>query len=235
MDENLNNNGVNTYPQQPGFQATPEGSLPQQTPYSAPMGNDGMQGNGNYYNAQSAPYTQQGQNTYYQQQQYAGQSPAGIQNPAFFAQQQNSQVLNPRQNVMPMQQGYPMNQGMNMEGKKFCKHCGSIIDKDCIVCPVCGKQVEELRTNAAAQPNIIINNENKNVNTNMNVMYGRGKPRSKWTALLLCLFLGFVGAHKFYDGKVGMGILYLCTMGLFGVGVVIDLIGILLRPNPYYV
>lgn len=32
-----------------------------------------------------------------------------------------------------------------------------------------------------------------------------------------------------------MGILYLCTMGLFGIGWIIDLFAILGKPNPYYV
>lgn len=27
-------------------------------------------------------------------------------------------------------------------GKKYCKHCGELIDEDCVVCPKCGKQVE---------------------------------------------------------------------------------------------
>ena len=46
-------------------------------------------------------------------------------------------------------------------------------------------------------------------------------------ALLLCIFLGFFGAHKFYLGKIGMGILYLLTGGLFGFGWIIDIIMIL--------
>ena len=45
--------------------------------------------------------------------------------------------------------------------------------------------------------------------------------------LLLCIFLGTLGAHKFYRKKIGMGILYLFTMGLFGVGVLVDLIKII--------
>ena len=40
--------------------------------------------------------------------------------------------------------------------------------------------------------------------------------------LCLCLLLGWVGAHKFYAGKMGMGILYLCTFGLLGFGWIID-------------
>ena len=40
----------------------------------------------------------------------------------------------------------------------------------------------------------------------------------------LCLFLGWLGAHKFYAGNTGMGILYLLTFGLFGFGWIIDII-----------
>lgn len=51
----------------------------------------------------------------------------------------------------------------------------------------------------------------------------------------MCLFLGFLGAHKFYERKYGMGLLYLLTFGLAGWGWLIDLIVLLGKPNPYYV
>ena len=38
------------------------------------------------------------------------------------------------------------------------------------------------------------------------------------TELLLCLFLGWAGAHKFYQKKKGLGFLYLLTFGLFIIG-----------------
>ena len=113
------------------------------------------------------------------------------------------------------------------ENKKYSKHCGELIDKDCIICPKCGKQVEELKRSSES---IIINNTNT---ASVNTVGGREK--NKWIAFLLCLFLGGLGAHKFYEGKVGMGILYLFTLGLFGIGALIDLIVILCKPNPYYV
>ena len=59
--------------------------------------------------------------------------------------------------------------------------------------------------------------------------------KDKWISFLLCWFLGGWGAHKFYEGKIGMGILYLLTGGLCGIGWFIDIIVILCKPNPYYV
>ena len=116
--------------------------------------------------------------------------------------------------------------------QKYCKHCGKLIDKECVICPHCGKQVEQL---SQGQPNIVIQNTNTNTNTNINAAGRRGKRCSKWTAFFLCLFLGFLGAHKFYEGKTGQGILYLLTFGLAGIGWIIDIIAILLKSDPYYV
>lgn len=44
------------------------------------------------------------------------------------------------------------------------------------------------------------------------------KPKSSKTEFLLCLFLGWAGAHKFYIGKILLGILYLFTFGFFLIG-----------------
>ena len=59
--------------------------------------------------------------------------------------------------------------------------------------------------------------------------------RDKWIAFLLCLFLGGFGFHKFYEGRIIWGIIYLFTGGLFGVGWIIDCIILLFKPNPYYI
>ena len=59
-------------------------------------------------------------------------------------------------------------------------------------------------------------------------------PKSKWVAFFLCLFFGVLGIHKFYEGRVLLGIVYLLTLGLCGVGVIIDLVILLFKPTPYF-
>lgn len=115
----------------------------------------------------------------------------------------------------------------NESPTKFCKFCGEKIHIDAIVCVKCGRQVEILQN---GQERVVINN----VNTNSNI-YGYGNPKSKLVSLLLCFFLGYIGAHKFYEGKFKMGLLYLVTVGLFGVGILFDFIALIFKPNTYYI
>lgn len=128
---------------------------------------------------------------------------------------------------------------------KFCKHCGTKIPIDAVICTACGRQVENLVNQNQSQPQIVINNSSQSVsqasainnNTNINGgrIYIRGKAKNKWVALTLCILLGYFGAHKFYEGKTKIGIVYLCSVGLFGIGWIIDIILLLTKPNPYYV
>lgn len=66
--------------------------------------------------------------------------------------------------------------------RKYCHACAAVLDARAVVCPKCGVA----QTVAAAD--------------------GR---KERITAALLAIFLGGVGAHKFYLGKTGSGILYL--------------------------
>ena len=47
------------------------------------------------------------------------------------------------------------------------------------------------------------------------------------TTLLLCLFLGYLGIHRFYTGSVAIGVVQLFTFGGCGIWTLIDFIMIL--------
>ena len=87
--------------------------------------------------------------------------------------------------------------------KVKCPICGAPLENES--CSYCGFVIEHLTT------------------TEIDVLHGISR-KSRMEALLLCIFLGGIGGHQFYVGKVGMGMLYLCTIGLFGVGWAIDII-----------
>jgi len=51
-----------------------------------------------------------------------------------------------------------------------------------------------------------------------------GSGKSQLVALLLAIFLGLLGIHRFYLGYIGIGIIQLLTGGLFGIWWIIDII-----------
>lgn len=72
----------------------------------------------------------------------------------------------------------------------------------------------------------ILKQQKESVNTN--------RALRKETAYFLCLLGGWAGAHKFYEGKTALGVLYLFTFGLFGAGWIFDLIAILSKKEDTY-
>lgn len=64
--------------------------------------------------------------------------------------------------------------------------------------------------------NNLSNLTNQNQNQNTNVVYQSGSVVNKIAYLLITFFLGGIGIHKFYAGKVGLGIIYVlfCWTGI---------------------
>jgi TM2 domain-containing membrane protein YozV len=88
----------------------------------------------------------------------------------------------------------------------FCSNCGKEIEDGSEFCPNCGNSFKEGSVKKCIQ-------EDKN------------KSESSWIAtLLLCIFLGNIGVHRFYTGNIGTGLLMLFTCGGCGVWTIVDLI-----------
>lgn len=95
----------------------------------------------------------------------------------------------------------------------FCTYCGSEMPKE--------KEAVNITDNRST----VINNYYSQAaptrkRTQETPVYSN---KSKVVALILCIFFGYFGAHYFYIGKPGTGLLYFCTMGLFGIGWFVDI------------
>lgn len=89
--------------------------------------------------------------------------------------------------IQSIDQSLPVsaNQVIPAATQKQCKTCGKLIYEAAEICPHCGVRQIESSTLVTKQP------------------------KNRVTAALLAIFLGGIGVHKFYLGKIGLGILYL--------------------------
>lgn len=72
--------------------------------------------------------------------------------------------------------------------EQFCTSCGTVIKKEAEVCPECGVRQQDAAS---------------------------GADKDRTTAGIFALLLGGLGAHHFYLGNVGRGVLYLLFFWTF--------------------
>ena len=110
---------------------------------------------------------------------------------------------------------------------RTCEQCGASFEGN--VCPYCGMDYsavnqQQVPTGGYQQP---AGNYQQPIYQN-NFYGGAYTPavssKKKIVALLLCIFLGELGIHRFYARKIGTGILCLLTWGVFGIGWLVDII-----------
>jgi len=75
--------------------------------------------------------------------------------------------------------------GQRGETEKYCMECGVLINRRAEICPECG--VRQTSPGGAADMD-----------------------SDQMAAALLAIFLGGIGVHKFYQGRTGLGVVYLC-------------------------
>lgn len=88
--------------------------------------------------------------------------------------------------------------------QKNCTRCGKELEEKTAFCPACGLPVEMQKENkeeTKEEPKTVLNNT---VIIN-NVLEDNRPKVNKWLALALCFFVGSLGFHKFYEGKIGLG------------------------------
>ena len=73
----------------------------------------------------------------------------------------------------------------------------------------------------------ILNGEKVEDYVGPEVPVGAEQSKDWMTTFLLCFFLGGLGVHRYYVGKIGTGILYTLTAGVFGIGYLVDFIKII--------
>ena len=111
--------------------------------------------------------------------------------------------------------------------QRSCPSCGTRYFSN--ACPNCGYTAIRRQSGGAAKYQTVDEPPMSRgpVTLPYQPMTQETSPKSRLVALLLLIFLGVFGIHRFYVGKIGTGLLYLFTMGFWGIGWLVDLILIL--------
>ncbi|MFA5850517.1 MAG: TM2 domain-containing protein [Bacteroidales bacterium] len=107
----------------------------------------------------------------------------------------------------------------------YCRNCGNEVSEKAVMCVACGtpplagnRYCPNCKAETSPDAGICIRCGVGLINTSNHSEFD-------WlTTLLLCLFLGTFGIHRFYTKSIGIGIVQLLTLGGCGLWTLIDFI-----------
>ncbi len=113
-----------------------------------------------------------------------------------------------------------------------CEYCGSLVPDDKNKCDACGawcaQEVEKtapIPSSAPIVPQPPVDNAKNNIGTASDGKFISNKGvLNSLVIFLVCVFFGMLGLHRFIQGKIFTGILWLITLGLLGIGYFVDIV-----------
>lgn len=107
----------------------------------------------------------------------------------------------------------------------YCRNCGNEVSDKAVICVACG--VPPMSGNRICPNCRVSTPENASYCVKCGIALKDTSNDSEFdwlTTLLLCVFLGCFGIHRFYTKSIGIGIVQLLTLGCCGIWTLIDLI-----------
>ncbi len=105
--------------------------------------------------------------------------------------------------------------------ERVCPQCGAPLDPSASECKFCGEKLVAQQVNNPQPQTVYVQQPQPTVVVQQQPVYVSGinpawPVKSKIAAGILGILLGGLGIHKFYMGKIGMGIIYLlfCWTGI---------------------
>lgn len=110
----------------------------------------------------------------------------------------------------------------------YCRNCGNLVSDQAVMCPACGVPPKKGTKYCYSCKSETNSNAEICVKCGVGLKGAAAGEGKDWlTTLLLCLFVGGFGVHRFYTGHTAIGVVQLITLGGCGIWALVDLIMII--------